>query len=135
MNRDLMKSNVYDVSDTIVLVGSCLERMQPNAYKELTKISTDIFEVCLEQNHINMALSKLLGMLARVPVKKLIFATVDKSMHCTQLHYLESEIAKIIDVSKIQIIHYVAVDDELIQIPSETIKLSKNLAKLSKIFK
>ena len=29
--RALMKTNVYDVEDKIVIIGSCLKRMQPKA--------------------------------------------------------------------------------------------------------
>lgn len=40
-----MKTNCYDVNDTMIIVESCLERMQPKAYKELEKISSNIYEV------------------------------------------------------------------------------------------
>jgi len=33
--KDLMKTNCYDIEETMIIVGSCLERMQPKAYKEL----------------------------------------------------------------------------------------------------
>ena len=128
-----MKVNVYDVSKTIVLAGTCLERMHPKAYKKLTKISNDILEVCLEETHINMALSKLLSIICRVKPQKIIIATVDKSMHCTGLHYLESEISKIMDTSFTEFIHYVADGDYLVQFSSDTIRLSKNLIELQKI--
>ena len=35
MKKDLMKTNCYDVEDTLIIAGSCLDRMQPEAYKEL----------------------------------------------------------------------------------------------------
>ena len=40
----------------------------------------------LESHHINMVITKIMGMLCEVNVKKLIFASVDKSPHCVQLH-------------------------------------------------
>ncbi len=30
--KDLMKTNVYDASDAMIIVGSCLEKMQPRTY-------------------------------------------------------------------------------------------------------
>ena len=53
--KDLMKSNIYDCSDEIVIVGSCLKSMQPRAFEEIEKMKLPIFELCLEQTHINMA--------------------------------------------------------------------------------
>ncbi|MFR2196674.1 MAG: hypothetical protein ACLS5Y_03800 [Clostridia bacterium] len=104
--------------------------MQPKAYKELEQISENIYEVCLEKEHLNMVVTKIIGMLARGKVKKLIFATVDKSPHCVQLHYVIKELENAIDISNIEIINYVAVNDKLNEIPLEVISLSKNLSKL-----
>lgn len=128
--KDLMKTNCYDVGETMIIVGSCLERMQKEAFKDLEKISDEIFELCLETTHINMAITKIIGMLSRVKVKKIFFATVDKSPHCVQMHYIENEIAKAMDISNIQIIHYVAVNNKLIEISKDAISKSKNLSEL-----
>lgn len=128
--QDLMKTNCYDVNDTMIIVGSCLERMQPEAYKELEKISSNIYEVCLEKDHLNMVITKLMGMISRVKLNRIIFATVDKSPHCIQLHYIMKEIEKAIDLSSIKVLNYVAVDNKLVEIPNEIISLSKNLSKL-----
>ena len=128
--KDLLKTNVFDIQETMIIVGSCLESMQPNAYKELEKISGNIYEVCLEKEHLNMVVTKIIGMVAKGVIKKLIFATVDKSPHCIQLHYVIKELENAIDLSNIEIINYVAVNDKLVNIPIEVISLSKNLAKL-----
>ena len=128
--RDLLKTNCFDTEETMIIVGSCLESMQPNAFKDLEKISNNIYDVCLEKEHLNMVVTKIIGMLAREKVKKLIFATVDKSPHCVQLHYVIKELENAIDISKIEIKNYVAVENELIEIPIEIIGLSKNLSKL-----
>jgi hypothetical protein len=77
-----------------------------------------------------MVVTKIIGMLARGKVKRLIFATVDKSPHCVQLHYVVKELENAIDLSNIEIVNYVAVDNKLIDIPIEVISLSKNLSKL-----
>ena len=41
--KELMKSNIYDVDETIIIVGSCLKDMQPKGYEELQKISNNIY--------------------------------------------------------------------------------------------
>ena len=88
--KDLLKTNCYDVQETMIIVG----------------------------------------MVARKKVKNIIFATVDKSPHCIQLHYVIKELENAIDISNIQFKNYVAVDNKLIEIPLEIISLSKNLSKL-----
>ena len=128
--QDLMKTNCLEVNDTIIIVGSCIERMQPEAYKELEKISNNIYEVCLEKEHLNMVITKLIGMVSRAKLNKIIFATDDKSPHCIQLHCIIKEIKKAIDLNSIKVLNYVAVDNKLIEIPNEIISLSKNFSKL-----
>ena len=133
MKKDLMKTNCYDVENTMVIVGSCLERMHPEAYKELEKMSNVIYDVCLEETHINMIITKLIGMISRVKINKIVFASVDKSPHCVQLHYIENEIRKAMDIDNIGMIHYVAVDNKLIEISKDTIKKSKSLSELEQM--
>ena len=83
MKKDLMKTNCYDVEDTLVIVGSCLENMQPEAYKELENISNTIYDVCLEETHINMVITKLIGMISRNNIKKIIvLVKTNKKMRC-----------------------------------------------------
>lgn len=128
--KDWLKTNCFDIQETMIIVGSCLDRMQPEAYKELEQISSNIYDVCLEKEHLNMIVTKIIGMVARGKIKKLVFATVDKSPHCVQLHYVIKELENAIDITNIEVINYVAVDNKLIEIPIETISLSKNLSKL-----
>ena len=130
--KDLMKTNVYDVEAEIIIVGTCLKVMQPKAYEKLQSMNIPIYDVCLENTHVNMAITKLLGMLSRKPINKIIFATVDKSPHCIQLHYIDGEIRKVMPNSDLNIIHYVACNDELLEISSDAIKKSKSLAVLEK---
>lgn len=130
MAKDLMKTNCYDVEETMIIVGSCLENMNKLAYNELQNMSNNIYEVCLESTHLNMVITKLVGMICRKDIKKIIFATVDKSPHCVQLHYIESEIRKAMNVSNIEMQHFVAVKDGLVQISIDTIKKSKSLFEL-----
>ena len=70
-------------------------------------------------------------MIRAMKIKKIIFASVDKSPHCIQLHYIQDEIGKL--GFELDFQNYVAVDNTLIKISRETISLSKNLSKLSLI--
>lgn len=128
--KNLMKTNCYDIENDMIIVGSCLKSMQPLAFAELTKMSENIYELCLEETHVNMAITKIGGMLSRVKVDKLIFATVDKSPHCIQMHYIENEIRKMMNLDNIKVTHYVAVNNKLIEISNDTIKKSKCLSEL-----
>lgn len=56
--------------------------MQPEGFKKLEKISNNIYDLCLEEIHINMAITKICGMIRTKKIKKIIFASVDKSPHC-----------------------------------------------------
>ena len=132
--KDLLKTNCFDTKETMIIVGSCLESIQPESYKKLEKISSNIYDVCLEKEHLNMIVTKIIGMVARKNIKKLIFATVDKSPHCVQLHYVVKELENAIDLSNIEIVNYVSVDNKLIVIPLEVISISKNLSKLKQLY-
>lgn len=131
--KELMKTNIYDVNKIIIIVGSCLRVREPLVYRQLEEISEDIYDVCLEEIHINMAITKIGGMLRTNIIEKIIFVSVDRSPHCVQLHYIEEELRKMMGLNNVVIENYVAVDNKLIKIGAETIALSKNLAKLETI--
>lgn len=131
--KDLIRSNIYDVEETIVIVGSCLKNMQPLGYEKIKRISENIYELCLEEIHINMAITKIGGMLRTGKVKNLIFATVDKSPHCIQVHYIRNELEKMMNLENINIENYVVVDNELIKIEKDIISMSKSLVKLKEL--
>ena len=128
--KDLLKSNIYDVNDTIIIVGSCLPNMDKEAYSKLLEISNNIYDLCLEETHINMAITKVGGMLRTGKIKKIIFATVNKSPHCIQMHYIGDELCKMMNLNNVKIINYVANKGQLVEISKETISLSKDLVKL-----
>lgn len=107
--------------------------MQPEGFEKIKKISQNIFELCLEETHINMAITKIGGMIRTGKIKNIIFATVDKSPHCVQVHYIRNELEKMMNLDDICITNYVIVDDELIEIDSNVISLSKNMKKLKHI--
>ena len=77
-----------------------------------------------------MAITKIGGMLRTGKIMKIIFASVNKSPHCIQMHYIQDELCKMMDLKDMEIINYVAEKGELVNIPAETIKLSKNLIQL-----
>ena len=132
MIKDLLKTNIYDVSETIIIIGSCLPNMDKKAFDKLKKITNNIYDLCLEQTHINMAITKIGGMLRTNKINKIIFATVNKSPHCIQMHYIQDELNKMINLKDIEIINYVADNGELINISKSTISLSKNLVELER---
>jgi hypothetical protein len=128
-----MKSNIYDSDKEIIIVGSCLKNMQPNAYKALEAMGKPIYDLCLESTHINMAITKIMGMIRAKDIQLIHFASVDRSPHCIQLHYIQDEIRKI--GTKTAFKNYVSIDNTLVEISPETISLSKNLAKLQNTLK
>ena len=128
--KDLLKTNIYDVDETIIIIGSCLPNMQPKGFEKIKSISQNIYDICLEETHINMAITKIGGMIRTGKIKNIIFASVDKSPHCVQLHYIRNELEKMMNMKNIRITNYVVVNDELIEIPVDIISLSKNLSKL-----
>lgn len=131
--KELMKTNIYDVTDTIIVVGSCLQHMQSEGFEKLRKIGNDIYQICLEETHINMAITKIGGMIRTGKINRIIFASVDKSPHCIQLHYIQDELRKMMNIDKIVIENYIVVNNELKHIEPEIISLSKNLNKLKEI--
>ncbi len=135
MKKNLLKTNCFDVNKKMIIIGSCLENMFPNIYQKLEQESTNIYEVCLEETHLNMVITKIAGMLARNDIKEIKFVTIDKSPHCIQLHYVVKELENIMDLEKIHIENCVATSEGLIEVPLKVIGLSKNLAKLSEMIK
>ena len=131
--KNLMSTNIYNVEETIIIVGSCLKNMQPQGYEKLEKLSKNIYELCLEETHVNMAITKIGGMLRTGKVKNIIFATVDKSPHCVQVHYIRNELEKMMDLKDINIINYVVIENELVEINNSLIAMSKSLGKLKNI--
>ena len=131
--KELMSTNIYDVSDTIIIVGSCLKDVEPLGFDKLLKISKNIYKLCLEETHINMAITKIGGMLRTGKIKKIVFATVNKSPHCVTMHYIQDELRKMMNINGIEFINYIVSNGKLNEISKETISLSKNLLELENI--
>lgn len=132
--KDLMQSNIYDVNKTIAVVGSCLKDMQKEGYEKVKQLAeNNIYELCLEQTHINMAITKIGGMLRTGKIKHIIFATVDRSPHCVQMHYIRNELCKMMNLNDIKITNYVVVDNDLVEIDDEVISMSKSLNAIKRL--
>lgn len=124
-----MSSNIYAPKGKVAIVGTCLEQMQPEAFRQVEAMADQIYSLCLEETHINMAITKLGAALSTGQMEKLIFATVDRSPHCTQMHYIRHELERMMPLD-IPVEDYVAVDDRLILLDEATLELSKTLSKL-----
>ena len=128
--KEVMTTNIYDIDETIIIAGTCLKSMQPNGYKKLEKISKNIYHLCLENTHVNMAITKIGGMIRTGKVHNIIFATVDESPHCIQMHYIQDELREMMNLENINIKNYVVVNDELVEVSPKLILLSKKLSEL-----
>ena len=128
--KSLMKSNIYEFEENIIVCGTCLCNMQQKGFEELKKITNNIYEVCLEETHMNMVAHKIASIIRIGKLKTLTFASVDGSPHCVQLHYIANELKKIMKLDNLEIKNIVIVDNILVEISEETISKSKKLSEL-----
>lgn len=131
--KELMSTNIYDVKDEILICGKCLKDVNEIGYNKLLSICPNVYGVCLQETHIDMLISKITAMISTGKIKKIIFASVDGSPHCVQLHYIRKEINRRIKHLEYEIKNYVLLNDEIIEIDENTISLSKNLAMIKKL--
>ena len=61
--KELMSSNIYDAAGAVLIAGSCLESTHPKAFTRLAEGMDRVYTLCLEQTHINMAITKITAML------------------------------------------------------------------------
>ena len=100
---NLLETNIYDVKGKVLICGTCLPRMQKEGFKKLEKGFDTILYLCLEKEHINMAITKICGMISTKKIESLTFASVNKSPHCIQLHYIKHEIERVMkDIPQIE---------------------------------
>ena len=128
----LMETNVYAVKGRVLVVGACFPSVFPEAYRFLALRYDQVYTLCLETTHINMAITKLSAVFGTGQLERLTFASVDRSPHCTQMHYIKHEIERTLK-EHVPVESYVVVDGELISVPDAAIKLSKSLGKLAKM--
>ena len=130
--QQLMETNVYAVKGKVLIAGTCFPQLFPEAFTELSADVDQIYTLCLETTHMNMAITKLSAVFGTGQLEKLIFASVDRSPHCTQLHYIMHEIERTLK-EHIPVKNYVVSDGKIIAVPEAAIDLSKSLGKLSKM--
>ena len=130
--QQLMETNVYAVKGRVLIVGTCFPQVYPEAFGTLAAGVDQVCTLCLETTHINMAITKLSAVFGTGQLEKLIFASVDRSPHCTQMHYIMHEIERTLK-EHIPVEHYVVSDGVIIAVSDAAIDLSKCLGKLSKM--
>lgn len=126
--KDLMTSNIYEAESNVLIAGSCLPTMEPEGFRMLRERADCCFLLCLEQTHINMAITKLGGMLYTGKVRRLTFATVDESPHCVQMHYIQNELRQMMPQLNVTVENYVVVKGRPLALTPEAILRSKRLA-------
>ena len=126
----LMETNIYAVKGSVLVVGACFPSVYPEAYRFLALRYDQVYTLCLETTHINMAITKLSAVFGTGQLERLTFASVDRSPHCTQMHYIKHEIERTLK-EHVPVESYVVVDNELIPVPDAAIELSKSLGKLA----
>ena len=132
MAPDIMTANVYSVAGKVLIAGACLEEVWPEAYAELASGVDQAYTLCLETTHINMAITKLAAMFGTGQVEHMVFASVDRSPHCTQMHYIRHEIERTLP-GKAPVESFVVSEGEIVPVPEEAVELSKTLAKLARM--
>ena len=68
--------------------------------------------------------------MAQANWKSFVFATVDRSPHCTQMHYIMHEIERTLK-DHVSVKNFVVIDGKIISVSEKAIDLSKSLSKLS----
>ena len=126
----LMETNVYAVKGRVLVVGSCLPQVYPEAVQALAAQADQVYSLCLETTHINMAVTKLSAVFGTGQLEKLVFASVDRSPHCTQMHYITHEIERTLK-EHVPVESVVVVDGGIVAVPAAAIELSKSLGKLA----
>ena len=124
-----LETNVYSFHGRVLIYGACLPEVSPEGFRRLAEQADGAFALCLERDHLNMAVAKLSAILGAGRVERILFATVDRSPHCTQMHYMTHEIERVLP-AHIPMESWVLSGDQPIRISPETIERSKSLALL-----
>ena len=130
--QQLMETNVYAVKGKVLIVGACFPQVYPDAFARLSAGADQVYSLCLETTHINMAVTKLSAVFGTGQLESLIFASVDRSPHCTQMHYIMHEIERTMK-EHVPVENYVVSDGEIVAVSEAAIDLSKSLGKLSRM--
>lgn len=115
----------------VLLYGSCLFFEHLDVVEEYSRGRVPL-AVCLEKTHVNMVITKLAGVLARVPLEELVVLTVDGSLHCVQLHMAVEEALKI-SSKQLKVRHLVLERGEVIEVGGKSVKTARYLSKVEKL--
>lgn len=130
--QQLMTTNVYSVRGRVLIAGTCLDSVWPEAFHKLSENMDNVYGLCLEEGHLNMAVTKIAAILGTGQVTELVFASVDRSPHCVQLHYIRHEIERTMP-EHIPMSSYVVDRGEIVHVPVDAVELSKSLSALSRL--
>ena len=129
MEKRLMETNVYEVKGNVLIAGSCLESVHKKGYEKAVEGFDQVYTICLEETHLNMAVTKICAILGTGQVVKIRFATVDRSPHCVQMHYICHEVERVMP-EHIPMESVIVTGDDMVVISRKTVELSKSLAAL-----
>ena len=130
--KNLMEANVYAVKGRVLIVGACLPEVWPEAFRQLSADADQVYALCLENTHINMAVTKLSAVFGTGQLEGLTFASVDRSPHCTQMHYIKHEIERLLP-GHVPVESCVVSKGRIVPVPDAAIELSKTLARLAEM--
>ena len=130
MLQSLMETNVYSVRGRVLVAGTCLPQVWPEAFAALAAEADQVYSLCLEATHVNMAVAKLSAIFGAGQLEKLTFASVDRSPHCVQMHYIRHEIERTLPAHA-PVESYVVSEGKAVFVPEAAIERSKSLARLA----
>lgn len=132
MQSPFMTTNCYAPEGRVLLCGTCLPEREPAVFAALAAEADCVLTVCLEETHLNMVTAKLTAMLAAARISALTLATVDRSPHCVQLHYLRHEIERTLP-DHVPIRHVIAAGGAAAEVSPEAVEMSKSLIRLQQL--
>ena len=135
--RDFLTTNVGDreimKAKKLLLYGTCIAEKYPKILKEYSEGRVAL-TVCLERDHMNMVAFKLATMVKSAKLEEITVLTVDGSPHCVQLHQAVSEVNRLFDEPP-STRYFVVEHGKIHEIDAKTVKASRFLSKISKLFK
>ena len=133
---NLLERNIYDLKGNILICGTCLPNMQKEGFKKIKDNYDTIVSLCLERDHINMAITKICGAISTNNIKSITFASVNKSPHCIGMHYIKNEINRMMDKKLIpEIKNIIIQNNKIYEINDRVLSLSKDLIEISNLIK
>ena len=121
------------VDDTLYVADSHgVAQGGPEQFRQLAAEYDQVYGLCLETTHVNMAITKLAAVFGTGQLEKLVFASVDRSPHCTQMHYMMHEIERTLK-THVPTESYVVSEGRVVRVPEAAVELSKSLARLADI--